>query len=192
MGALEVERFLSSITVDSGVNASTQNQASAAIFFSTGIFSALTLREPPVHQGEDCRPIHPVISNGSNKVGERSPRADGRAARGGRWCALAVVLALLLGCGKLTTRPTGGTPAEPKPGEETKSTGAMGPVNRDLMRVQRRLKELGHDPGPIDGRLGLQTQAALKAFQTDYGLAATGEIDAETRAALGLGRKGSP
>jgi membrane fusion protein, multidrug efflux system len=77
--------------------------------------------------------------------------------------------------------------------EETKSTGAMGAsVNRDLMRVQRRLKDLGHDPGPIDGRLGLQTKGALKAFQTDYGLAATGEIDAETRAALGLGRERPP
>jgi hypothetical protein len=84
------------------------------------------------------------------------------------------------------------TTAETKPREEIKSTGALGPVNRDLMQVQGRLKELGHDPGPIDGRLGLETQAALKAFQTDYGLAATGEIDAETRAALGLGRKGPP
>ncbi len=136
--------------------------------------------------------MHPVISNGSYKAGEPSPRADGRAARGSRWYALAVVLALLFGCGKSSTRPTGGTAAEPKPQEETKSTGAISPVNRDLMRVQRRLKELGHDPGPIDGRLGLQTKAALKAFQTDYGLAATGEIDAETRAALGLGRKGPP
>jgi Putative peptidoglycan binding domain len=84
------------------------------------------------------------------------------------------------------------TTAGTKPREEIKSTGALGPVNRDLMQVQGRLKELGHDPGPIDGRLGLETQAALKAFQTDYGLAATGEIDAETRAALGLGRKGPP
>jgi Putative peptidoglycan binding domain len=131
-----------------------------------------------------------VISNGSNKAGESSPRADRRAARGSRWYALAVVLALLFGCGKLSTQPTGGTAAEPKPREE--STGAIDPVNRDLMRVQRRLKELGHDPGPIDGRLGVQTKAALKAFQTDYGLAATGEIDAETRAALGLGKKGPP
>jgi peptidoglycan hydrolase-like protein with peptidoglycan-binding domain len=103
-----------------------------------------------------------------------------------------VILAVLFGCGKSSTRPTGGAAAEPKPREETRSTGAMGPVDRDLMRVQRRLKELGHDPGPIDGRLGLQTKAALKAFQTDYGLAATGEIDAETRAALGLGRKEPP
>jgi hypothetical protein len=67
--------------------------------------------------------------------------------------------------------------------EGTKSTSAIVPINRDLMRVQRRLKDLGHDPGPIDGRLGLQTQGALKAFQTDYGLAPTGKIDAETHAA---------
>ena len=68
----------------------------------------------------------------------------------------------------------------------------IGQNNANLVELHKGLKELGHDPGPIDGRLGLQTQAALKAFQTDYGLAATGEIDAETRAALGLGRKGPP
>lgn len=136
--------------------------------------------------------IHPVISNASVKAVEPSPRGDRRGARSGRWYALAVVLALLLGCSRASTRPTGSTAAEPKTREETKSTGATAPVNRDLMRVQRRLKELGHDPGPIDGRSGPRTQAALKAFQTDYGLAATGAIDAETRAALGLGTKGSP
>ena len=135
---------------------------------------------------EDRRPI-------SNKAGEPSPSADGRAARGSRWSALVVVLALLFGCSRSSTRPTPGTAAEQMRPEETKSTGAMGAsVNRDLMRVQRRLKDLGHDPGPIDGRLGLQTKGALKAFQTDYGLAATGEIDAETRAALGLGRERPP
>jgi murein L,D-transpeptidase YcbB/YkuD len=70
------------------------------------------------------------------------------------------------------------------PAEEAKGT-----VDRDLMQVQGRLKELGHDPGPIDGRMRPQTQAALKAFQKDYGLATTGEIDAETRAALGLSKE---
>jgi peptidoglycan hydrolase-like protein with peptidoglycan-binding domain len=83
-------------------------------------------------------------------------------------------------------RPTAG------PAAQTKSTAATGHVNRDLLQVQRRLKELGHDPGPIDGQPGPKTQAALKGFQMDYGLAATGEINAETRAALGLGRKVSP
>jgi hypothetical protein len=79
--------------------------------------------------------------------------------------------------------------AEANQMEEAKG---FGPVDRDLMQVQGRLKDLGHDPGPPDGRMRPQTQAALKAFQNDYGLAATGEIDLETRAALGLSRGAAP
>ncbi len=297
---------------------------------------AFTPASPASMESESYRAIQPVIPNGIHDAGEPLPRADWRFARGGLLSALVVVVALLLGCGRSSTRPTGGAkadraipaanwegvaiaeyhaqlmqgaeeeakalgykesegtvlklrrasvepvtaspgkaisfeieyallspekeldvseqweilrdgkkltgpsphterrrpgrwrargsidlPREAKPGAyvvrssirvakladtrdtrfvvataETKprdeSTDALGPANRDLMQVQGRLKELGHDPGPVDGRLGPQTQAALKAFQTDYGLAATGEIDAETRAALGLGRKGPP
>jgi Putative peptidoglycan binding domain len=127
-----------------------------------------------------------VISDRAKNAGDLPPRADEPAAHGNRWWVLALILALLLGCGRLSGRARGG------PAAEAKGTGAMDRVSRDLMQVQRRLKELGHDPGPIDGQLGSQTQAALKAFQTDYGLAATGEIDTETRAALGLGRKMRP
>src|SRR5262245_25091760 len=53
---------------------------------------------------------------------------------------------------------------------------AVEPGDPDVLQVQARLKELGHDPGPSDGRMRPQTQAALKAFQKDYGLATTGEI----------------
>jgi peptidoglycan hydrolase-like protein with peptidoglycan-binding domain len=127
-----------------------------------------------------------VILDRSKNASDLPPRADEPAAHGNRSCVFAVVLALMLGCGGLGTRPTVG------PAAETKSTATTDHVDRDLMQVQRRLKELGHDPGPIDGQLGPKTQAALKAFQTDYGLVATGDIDAETRAALGLGRKVSP
>ncbi len=68
--------------------------------------------------------------------------------------------------------------------QEPKVAGAGG---NDLIKLQARLKELGHDPGPADGVARPQTQAALKAFQKDYELPATGEPDAETLAALGLG-----
>lgn len=59
-------------------------------------------------------------------------------------------------------------------------------VDATLMQVQGRLKELGHDPGAVNGRAGKKTEAALKAFQRDYGLPVTGKVDAETKAALGL------
>jgi hypothetical protein len=81
--------------------------------------------------------------------------------------------------------------AQAKRTEEGKSAGATA-VDRDLMQVQGQLKELGHDPGAIDGLMSPQTQAALKAFQKDYGLETTGQVDAETRAALGLGTQATP
>src|SRR5262245_7219977 len=96
--------------------------------------------------------------------------------RGGTHRPLAALLVLVVGCGKASTRRAGGSAGEPKSREETGSAGAAARPDRDLIQVQRRLKELGHDPGPIDGRLGVQTQAALKAFQADYGLAPTGEV----------------
>jgi hypothetical protein len=61
-----------------------------------------------------------------------------------------------------------------------------------IVAVQERLKELGHDPGTVDGRMSGETVAALKSFQRDYGLPVTGKADKETRAALGLDAKSSP
>jgi peptidoglycan hydrolase-like protein with peptidoglycan-binding domain len=40
--------------------------------------------------------------------------------------------------------------------------GSNGPEVRDL---QEALKALGHDPGPVDGAFGAQTDSAVRAFQ---------------------------
>lgn len=53
-------------------------------------------------------------------------------------------------------------------------------------QVQEQLKNAGFDPGPIDGRLGLQTKRALRHFQNAHGLPITGELDEETRRSLNL------
>ena len=55
----------------------------------------------------------------------------------------------------------------------------------DVERVQKALKDMGHDPGPVDGVMGAQTSAALKAYQQKHGLNVTGQLDAETSAKLG-------
>lgn len=80
------------------------------------------------------------------------------------------------------------TQMETKLPPKSRSITVVETVDPEVMQVQARLKELGHDPGPSDGRTRPQTQAALKAFQKDYGLASTGEIDAQTLAALNLGK----
>jgi hypothetical protein len=59
----------------------------------------------------------------------------------------------------------------------------------EVRQLQQALKEKGHDPGPIDGVMGPQTQQALRQFQQANGIQATGTLNAETKERLGLEAK---
>ena len=51
--------------------------------------------------------------------------------------------------------------------------------------IQARLKNLGYDPGPVDGELGPRTTAAVRAFQREHPpLAVDGICGPKTRAKL--------
>ena len=75
---------------------------------------------------------------------------------------------------------------------------AMGPAElaaaaeRQVEAVQRRLIELGYDPGVADGLMGPRTRTAIASLQRDRGLTQSGRIDAATLAALGLAKKSQP
>lgn len=58
-------------------------------------------------------------------------------------------------------------------------------------QLQRALNAQGHAAGSVDGRIGPATRAALQAFQSTQGLPADGYPDAQTLAALGIGRDDS-
>jgi N-acetylmuramoyl-L-alanine amidase len=62
------------------------------------------------------------------------------------------------------------------PAAETGDDGVTG--------IQARLRNLGYDPGPVDGVLGRRTRGALALFQADAGLRITGRLDATTRQAI--------
>jgi localization factor PodJL len=49
-----------------------------------------------------------------------------------------------------------------------------------VFEMQERLNELGYKLGAVDGVSGPRTVEALKKFQSDNRLPATGTIDAET------------
>jgi peptidoglycan hydrolase-like protein with peptidoglycan-binding domain len=69
---------------------------------------------------------------------------------------------------------------------------ASGGANAEQVKaVQQALKDQGFDPGPIDGVMGGKTKAALKDYQQKEGLKATGQLDAETSAKLGVEGKTS-
>jgi len=65
---------------------------------------------------------------------------------------------------------------------------ALNPIDHTddggISGIQGRLRNMGHDPGPVDGQLGSKTRAALRAFQARNNLTINGEPDESTRAKL--------
>ena len=59
--------------------------------------------------------------------------------------------------------------------------GNSGPV---VEYLQKKLKELGYKPGPIDGIFGYLTERAVKNFQATHGLRIDGIVGPKTWAAL--------
>lgn len=55
-----------------------------------------------------------------------------------------------------------------------------GSKGKEVKRIQKRLKQLGHYQGPIDGDYGPGTEKAVKSFQRAEGLAVDGKVGALT------------
>jgi peptidoglycan hydrolase-like protein with peptidoglycan-binding domain len=75
---------------------------------------------------------------------------------------------------------------------DTMKSGSMkgrGASTEQVKAVQQALKDKGHDPGTVDGKMGPKTQAALRDFQTKEGLKASGRLDADTMSKLGVEAK---
>ena len=63
---------------------------------------------------------------------------------------------------------------------------AADPYAELFKQVQEKLNGLGFDAGPASGRFDSKTQAALVQFQLAETLPASGSLDAQTLAALGV------
>ena len=55
-----------------------------------------------------------------------------------------------------------------------------------IANLQRNLRQLGYEPGPIDGILGTKTRAAIRAFQTDRRFPVTGKVSDNLRISIAL------
>jgi ankyrin repeat protein len=56
--------------------------------------------------------------------------------------------------------------------------------DQTIYEAQKKLEELGYDPGKTDGIRGKKTVTAIKLFQEDSGLPVTGRLDSQTVAKL--------
>ena len=74
-----------------------------------------------------------------------------------------------------------GSAASPIPGEAARPSA---PSPDTVLEAQKHLAALGYAPGPLDGRPGQRTAAAVRRFQRDFGLTPTGRISEELLALL--------
>jgi peptidoglycan hydrolase-like protein with peptidoglycan-binding domain len=54
----------------------------------------------------------------------------------------------------------------------------------DVLAAQQRLKDRGYYAGPVDGVMGPDTEAAVRAYQRDRRLTVNGQLDSQTTRAL--------
>ena len=106
---------------------------------------------------------------------------------------LASALLLTLGVSARAAEEKQTPPAKAEKMGEMDKKPEMGTTtgSKDNREVQEALKAKGNDPGPIDGRMGPKTRAALKSFQEANGLKATGQLDNQTAEKLGIGKMGA-
>lgn len=77
--------------------------------------------------------------------------------------------------------------SQPRPTSSSGTSAGTGQLSStEITQAQQALKAKGHDPGPVDGVMSSKTQQAIKAFQQANGLLATGTLDSQTAAALGV------
>jgi peptidoglycan hydrolase-like protein with peptidoglycan-binding domain len=100
------------------------------------------------------------------------------------WIALAVTLSLLLLDAPLAiTASSEVTAAAARPGTPPQ------PAPRYVREAQRALRDLGYDPGPVDGVVGPRTREALVKYQRSEKIAVTGRLDPETMVRLDIQKR---
>jgi peptidoglycan hydrolase-like protein with peptidoglycan-binding domain len=105
--------------------------------------------------------------------------------------AMALVVALALAAAPALAQGRSSSGTEMKSSKGGASGAGMSGNTDQVKAVQQALKDQGLDPGPIDGKMGAKTKAALRDYQQKQGLKATGRLDAETAAKLGVEKKTS-
>jgi localization factor PodJL len=68
-------------------------------------------------------------------------------------------------------------------------SGTPPPAPRYVREAQRALRDLGYEPGPVDGIVGPKTREALVRYQRSEKIALTGRLDPETMVRLDIQKR---
>ena len=69
------------------------------------------------------------------------------------------------------------------------TSATAGPAARYVREAQRALRNLGYQPGPVDGIVGPKTKEALAKYQRSENIAVTGRLDSETMVRLDIQKR---
>ena len=72
----------------------------------------------------------------------------------------------------------------PDPSMDKQGGGSISLTRAQTRMLQQALNSGGLDAGPVDGIMGEKTKEALKKYQSQKGLDASGQVDRQTMAAL--------
>jgi len=76
-------------------------------------------------------------------------------------------------------------------GQSSSSLSSSQGDSSQVSQIQQALNGMGLNAGPVDGKLGPKTKSAIKQFQQQKGLQASGKLDSQTVAMLTTGASGS-
>jgi peptidoglycan hydrolase-like protein with peptidoglycan-binding domain len=102
--------------------------------------------------------------------------------------AATTALAAVLAVGGLTPALAGDSGMQHRQGAQSQQlqNGAQNPNQQHVRAVQQKLIQEGYDVGSADGQWGPKTSSALRKFQQDEGIQASGQIDQQTLQKLGV------
>lgn len=73
-----------------------------------------------------------------------------------------------------------------EPGMARTAPKAAPPAPRFVREAQQALRDLGYQPGPVDGLVGPRTREALARYQRSQKIQVTGRLDSETMVRLDI------
>lgn len=141
---------------------------------AAGTVGAILLRYPPAPGTMG----HIVVCDGKGGTVEAMGKAYG--VRAGKVSGRAWDTGVLIP-GFTYADPAAVSVAQPK---LLFAIGRPGMDKAAVKKIQKALKDLGFDPGPIDGDYGHNTAAAVAAFQATKGLTVDGQAGSKTLARL--------